>query len=123
MRSSALYWPLRRSVKELFSDGDACRFTRMKNTANIATIVRESNQEEIRAMVITLNSGDIISPMVDAARKKDKKAAEVVSEETKSGTASSRVESMAASLASVPFSILTTIASDKHLVNLFLQED
>ena len=90
----------------------SCRFTRMKNTANNVTMVRESNQEESKAMVITLKSGPIISPMMDAARKKDKNAAEVVSEETKSGTASSRADSIAASLASVPFSILTTIASD-----------
>ena len=61
-------------------------FTRMKNTANNATMVRESNQDESRAMVITLNSGPIISPMMDAARKKDKNAAAVVSEETRSGT-------------------------------------
>ena len=99
-------------MRLLLPDRAACGLTRRKNTASKVIMVRESSQEESRAMEITLKSGVIISPMMDGARKKERKAAEVVSDETRSGTASSRADSMAASLAPVPLSIFTAIASD-----------
>jgi len=74
-------------------------------------MVNAISHEDNRAMVMTTKSGPIISPMDDWARKNARKAAEVVNEETRSGIINSRLESMAASRALLPFSILTRMDS------------
>ena len=63
------------------------------------------------AMVTTMNSGAVYSPVVDSARKIGRNAAEVVSEEMSSGKRSSRAEPTAASTAGRPSSICTMMDS------------
>ena len=67
---------------------------------NIVIKVMASIQDETSAMEITTNKDPIISPMLDSARKKARKAAEVVIEEISKGIINSLHESMAAFFAS-----------------------
>ena len=62
-------------------------------------------------MVITLTSGEVYSPVVDCASEIGRNAAAVVSDETSSGTRSSRAELTAASTGRRPVAICTMIDS------------
>ena len=75
-------------------------------------MVRARTQELRRVRVTTLNSGAVYSPTADSARKMGKNAAEVVSDEVRSGIFSSEAESIAAAIGFLPSAIDTMIDSD-----------
>jgi len=79
--------------------------------ARIGRTVNASSQEDSSAMVTTTKIFPMISPITDSARKKERKAADVVSVETNRGAMSSREDCTAADAAASPACIFTMIDS------------
>ena len=75
-------------------------------------MVSDRIHEQRRVIVTTLKIGAVYSPTVDSARKMDRKAAAVVSDDVSSGIRSSRADSTAASIGFFPAAIWVMIDSD-----------